>query len=260
MSAELTGKHFQIDSLSSTVQGIPDSSFRQWDWDVTPTTSGNLTLHLHVSIVLRLPGMSDTPVDLVVADDPVSVTVDRGYEASSFATSNWQWIITTLLGSGVIGWLTRRRWWPGRAAKPAGVAPESVAVEAPASVARSSVTAAATGASAAAESSKDAAPPSTRSGSEPARVGESPVMPTVPEATPSFVFGIVGIVFTVPNIAMPVGLISGIVAVVLGCLAIATARRHPGQFSGEGRGWAGVAMGSVALGLSLLTIVLALGT
>ncbi|MGH8932704.1 MAG: hypothetical protein ACRDZO_19275 [Egibacteraceae bacterium] len=51
MQAELTGDRFEITRIGSAIQELSPTDFQEWQWNVTPTKSGNRTLFLVVSIL-----------------------------------------------------------------------------------------------------------------------------------------------------------------------------------------------------------------
>ena len=77
-----------------------------------------------------------------------------------------------------------------------------------------------------------------------------PARQTSPLAITSLVFGLLGFLL------LPV--IGSLVAIVTGHLARSEIRRTPQRFEGDGLAVAGLALGYVAIGLGLLTLLVAL--
>jgi hypothetical protein len=111
MSAQLTGdKHdFQIQPLAGAEeQVVLDDQPAKWTWSVTPLRSGKYLLLLTVSPRITIPGHGWTSLpsldfrrQITVTVQPV--TVQPVDVAKAFFSKNWQYMLTTLLGSGVLG-------------------------------------------------------------------------------------------------------------------------------------------------------------
>ena len=56
MTAVLSGKDFDVTSLSHAEQEIPENGFAIWEWRVIPRSEGNQVLELLVSIRTKIPG------------------------------------------------------------------------------------------------------------------------------------------------------------------------------------------------------------
>jgi hypothetical protein len=117
MRARLTGDDFEIKALNDEEQVVSGDSFTQWAWDVTPLDSGKRTLHLAVTIRIKVGGLGEEHKDYPVIDRDVNVSVNPGFFITGFVKSNWQWLVTAivipLLG---LGW----RIYSGRSKKPEG--------------------------------------------------------------------------------------------------------------------------------------------
>ena len=84
------------------------TGFSQWVWSVTPLQSGTHNLYLTVNVVVNVPGYGAQKKQIPVLSQTVQVRSDVGYSASHFWSSNWQWLMTTLLIPLAL-WLWRKR-------------------------------------------------------------------------------------------------------------------------------------------------------
>jgi hypothetical protein len=108
MSVQLGGASFHVTPLDPQDQIVADDGFTQWDFDVTPTASGDQLLSLTASVDIVVPGMGQQRRAFPVLSRTIHVHVD----AVSFLTDNWQWFAGTILiplGVFVSQWLWKRR-------------------------------------------------------------------------------------------------------------------------------------------------------
>ncbi|TAN66344.1 MAG: hypothetical protein EPN17_14110 [Methylobacter sp.] len=103
MKVRLTGDDFEIDSLNEDEQIISASGFTEWSWDVIPLKSGKKTLHLHVTLRIRLP-FGEEKKDSPVLDREITVQVNPTYSVKLFLMTYWTWLVTALI-LPLIGWL-----------------------------------------------------------------------------------------------------------------------------------------------------------
>jgi hypothetical protein len=96
MTVRMSGDGFTINPLNGEGQVITNSEYTGWSWDVTPQKSGNQTLHLHVTVRLRLP-FGEERKDHPVMEREIKVKIRPFYSVSVFIAKYWQWIIGTLL-------------------------------------------------------------------------------------------------------------------------------------------------------------------
>jgi len=111
MRSRLFGDGFNITPYSDEGQTIPDNGFAEWDYDILPIKSGNLTLTLAVAIRYKLSG-SDEITDLPVLTRQIEVQVNRWWTTTHFIGDNWQYFLggigTVILA---IGGYLGKRWW-----------------------------------------------------------------------------------------------------------------------------------------------------
>lgn len=92
MRAKLTGSGFTISENSEPSQPVIGDDFAHWEWSVRPEQSGQRKLTLRVSIIVKIPDISDTVKDLPTFERDIRVNVNPVYTATNFATQNWKWV------------------------------------------------------------------------------------------------------------------------------------------------------------------------
>jgi len=102
MKVHLTGDNFECRALSHEEQIVAGEGFTQWDWDVTPLKSGIQSLLLTVTVRIKIPNYGEERKDYPVFERWIKVKVNRIYSIKKFIMSYWQWILGTIIGSGVI--------------------------------------------------------------------------------------------------------------------------------------------------------------
>jgi hypothetical protein len=108
MGVRLNGDNFDIKALSHEEQIVTGDGFTQWDWDVTPLKSGIQRLLLSVTIRIKIPNYGEERKDYPVFERPIKVKVNPIYSLKNLIKSYWQWIVSTIIGSGIIGWIIKR--------------------------------------------------------------------------------------------------------------------------------------------------------
>lgn len=101
MSVKLLGKDFEIFSKNNESQVILPDEKTTWEWDITPKKHGQKKLELVVTVRLKLEG-KDELYDFPILEKEILIKINRIYIASNFLEKNWQWIISTIVGSGVL--------------------------------------------------------------------------------------------------------------------------------------------------------------
>jgi len=101
MKVHLTGDNFDIKTLSEEEQAVSDEGFTQWEYDVIPNKSGNQILQLVVTVRIKIPG-GEEKITYPVFERDINVKVNLIY---SITHLGWRWIIGTIIGSGIIGWI-----------------------------------------------------------------------------------------------------------------------------------------------------------
>jgi len=105
MKARLLGDAFDVRALSSEEQVVTKHHHAQWEWDVTALHHGTHMLSLAVTVRLKIPSVGEELMDHPVLDRSIKVRVNPGYAIIRFVRAYWQWILGTIIGSGIIGWL-----------------------------------------------------------------------------------------------------------------------------------------------------------
>lgn len=91
MSAELRAddSKFKIVSLSTPVQNIDNESYTEWEWTLTPLSSGSGSLKLIVKV-------KDLNKDIVVFNRNIKVKSNVPVVVEGFFDKYWQWLMTTI--------------------------------------------------------------------------------------------------------------------------------------------------------------------
>ena len=105
MKVRLLGERFDVRALSSEEQVVVEEHPSQWEWDVTALHHGTQVLSLAVSVRLKIRAADEERMDHPVFDRSIEVSVNPPYAVRRFVGAYWQWIVGTIVGSGIIGWL-----------------------------------------------------------------------------------------------------------------------------------------------------------
>ncbi len=92
MTAELVSdkESFKIELLSSPTQSIDSNTFTEWEWIVTPLTSGERSLKLVIK-------MKNSNKDIVVFNKNIVIKKNVSVAVESFFEKYWQWFMTTII-------------------------------------------------------------------------------------------------------------------------------------------------------------------
>jgi hypothetical protein len=101
MKCTLKGDAFVIEPVNSDIQAFLETTNTCWLWDVKPTKSGTQSLLLVVSAQIKIDDQVALK-DIPVFERYVTVKVNRMYVAKEFFSKNWQWLIGTAIGTGII--------------------------------------------------------------------------------------------------------------------------------------------------------------
>ncbi len=99
MKMTLAGADFDITPLSSEEQIVAGTTPTQWEWDIVPRHSGDLRIHLAAVVELN-----NIAKDFTSIDRDIVVLVDPMGAATTFVTTNWQWLIASLVTVCGAGW------------------------------------------------------------------------------------------------------------------------------------------------------------
>jgi hypothetical protein len=91
MKVRLVGEAFSIVAFSSEEQIVPAQGFTEWAWDVTPKQSGERTLSLIVTALVKSPDVEGEK-DLPIIERQIHVKVNPGSVFGSFFRDNRGWI------------------------------------------------------------------------------------------------------------------------------------------------------------------------
>jgi hypothetical protein len=101
MGVQLKGPSFEITAFSTLEQLVAPTA--RWEFDVRPYRAGLQTLTLCVSLRIG-PGHPAKEVGgriaIPILEHEIRIQVNIGYGIRRFITSNWQWLIATVLGLG----------------------------------------------------------------------------------------------------------------------------------------------------------------
>lgn len=107
MEATLTGYGFSIIAMTPETQAVSGEFPTTWSWEVVPTSSGTLSLHLALSAFVS-GGAHQAPLVVRTLDREVTVKVSPGQAMAGFFKGNWQWLWGTILAPVAI-WAWRSR-------------------------------------------------------------------------------------------------------------------------------------------------------
>jgi lipoprotein NlpI len=113
----LKEESFKIFSKSSEEQVVMDNGFTQWIFEVTPLKSGTQHLLLIATIRIRINDKYEEKFDHPAFKKEILIKSNMLYSAKLFTEQNWQYIATTFIGSGIAGWLVKKRNHTGRGAR-----------------------------------------------------------------------------------------------------------------------------------------------
>ena len=110
MEARLTGTNFKIESIGPEVRAVNPGTTTAWRWEVEPTETGEQELHLSLSALLFVEGVS-TPYEIETFDTEIKVNVTWFDRAGDFVSGNWTWLWSVILFP-LGAWLVhnRKRW------------------------------------------------------------------------------------------------------------------------------------------------------
>jgi hypothetical protein len=100
MRAELIGPGFTITPLAPEEQGVRVDEPTYWRWTITPTRSGDHSLHLNIYAVLGIPDVSsnrDVQIVLKTYDKKIVVEIGIMQRVTSLLREYWQWVFASIL-------------------------------------------------------------------------------------------------------------------------------------------------------------------
>jgi hypothetical protein len=101
MSCKLSGEAFNISFINNEVQKIFKNDVTQWQWDIIPQKGGMQTLMLLASVYVKT-GTETHLKDIPVIERAIRVEINPRYHVKQFFIKNWQWLIGTIIGSGIL--------------------------------------------------------------------------------------------------------------------------------------------------------------
>ena len=107
MEARLTGPNFSITAATPEIQPLSRNDVTTWKWEVKPTSEGRHNLHLTLSAILTVDGVTMLRA-IRTFDKTIEVDVSFNQRVGSFVEKNWQWLWTVILVP-LGGW-----WWARR--------------------------------------------------------------------------------------------------------------------------------------------------
>jgi len=103
VKVHLEGDGFEIFPKDPIENIIPETQFQKWVWQVRPIKSGNLILTLVIESILKSNASTEKSFKKTELRS-VNVKVNPWWVSAQFIGKNWQYIISTIVGSGIIGW------------------------------------------------------------------------------------------------------------------------------------------------------------
>lgn len=101
--------NFEIDVKSEPEQLILENTASIWEWVVTPKNRGKHKLSLKLVAKFNVEKYGLTSHERTVYEKVILVKVNFKYSISSFLGENWQWLLSTIIGSGVL-WQIIKNW------------------------------------------------------------------------------------------------------------------------------------------------------
>lgn len=108
MEAKLTGQGFDIKPITPERQPVSSTQETRWSWDVKAVSSGDQDLHLVLNAIFEGTGAEKTRT-VTTFDKPIRVKVSWASSIGTFASNNWQWLITVIF-IPALAWAGPRLW------------------------------------------------------------------------------------------------------------------------------------------------------
>jgi hypothetical protein len=102
MSANIIGESFKITPLHSEKQIVHKKGKSVWKWDIKPLKKGVHKIILLFSIRLQIDSSTEAALDIPILEKHLKIKVNYSYSTKTFFTQNWQWLIGSVLGTGVV--------------------------------------------------------------------------------------------------------------------------------------------------------------
>lgn len=109
MMVKLLGDAFDITAFDEEEQGVTDDGYTQWEFDVTPRSSGDHELFIKAGIVYYVPNLGPTKKYFPVYEKTISVHVSVWQQVAGFAHERWEFIVSSILIPVGVWLITRIR-------------------------------------------------------------------------------------------------------------------------------------------------------
>ena len=96
MQADLTGSSFSITRTSPARQLVLPGTTTRWSWEITPTRTGVLPLHLTLTAILTANG-ENRELQIRTFDKVLTIHVSWPDKVKDFVFGNWQWLWTAIV-------------------------------------------------------------------------------------------------------------------------------------------------------------------
>jgi hypothetical protein len=107
MEATLAGVGFEIEAITPERQAVSLRDVTQWKWEVEPTRTGVLRLHVTLTGFVDVAG-ERRPRAIRTFERTLVVRVTWRARVTGFVSDNWQWLWTAILVPLAV-WVIRRR-------------------------------------------------------------------------------------------------------------------------------------------------------
>ncbi len=107
MEATLAGVGFEIEAITPQRQAVSLRDVTQWKWEVEPTRTGVLSLHVTLTGFIEVAG-ERRPRAIRTFERTLVVRVTWRARVTGFVSDNWQWLWTAVLVPLAV-WVIRRR-------------------------------------------------------------------------------------------------------------------------------------------------------
>jgi hypothetical protein len=97
MIVRLQGDDFTIKAYDDEEQGVLDAGYTQWEFDVTPNSTGKHYLYVKAGIVYHLKDLGATRKYFPVYEKEIEIEISMVRFITTFATERWEFLISSIV-------------------------------------------------------------------------------------------------------------------------------------------------------------------